>query len=561
MAKSADRLSQLLLKNQLIDEQKLHEFRELAKKEGKTLGKILLENDIVSVETLRKLIAEETGHKYIDLLDYKVNIEAVSSIDEPMARRYICIPIDVEEDKLIVAMADPTNIYALDDIRMTSGFEVTPTLASKEDIEIAIQRYYHLDTDVVEEVLMEDDEEIDIKGVGQEAVEDAPIVRFTNMLIGEAIERGASDIHIDPREKEVLVRYRIDGVCQEVMKQPKHIHSGIVSRIKIISDLNIAEKRKPQDGHFGTKFREKFIDFRVAVLPTVYGEKVVMRILDKSSILLRLEDLGFLEEAYNKFMKSYTKPHGAIIVTGPTGSGKSTCLYATLNVLNTEEKNITTVEDPVEYRLEGINQVQVNAKAGLTFSNALRSILRSSPDILMVGEIRDSETAKIAIEAALTGHLVLSTLHTNDAPSAPPRLIEMGVEPYLVASAISCITAQRLVRKLCSNCKVPYEPDRKLLEEMNFPYDPVEDKELILYKANEDGCPKCSNTGYKGRVGLYEVMPMSDELKRLAVKEASATVIKEQALKEGLMTMRDDGFMKVKLGRTSIEEIMRVVVV
>jgi len=390
-------------------------------------------------------------------------------------------------------------------------------------------------------------------------VEDTPLVRFTTTMIAEAINRGASDIHVDPRENEVLIRYRIDGVCQEIKRVPKNVHQGIVSRIKIISDLNIAERRVPQDGHFGMNQAGKSIDFRVAILPTVYGEKVVMRILDKSSILLRLEDLGFLPEALEKYRQAFVLPHGALLVTGPTGSGKSTSLYATLNVLNTEEKNITTVEDPVEYRLGGINQVQVNPKAGLTFANALRNILRTSPDILMVGEIRDRETAKIAIEAALTGHLVLSTLHTNDAPSALPRLIEMGVESFLVSSAINCVLAQRLVRKLCSNCKVPYEPDLNVLKALRFPF--TEGEDLILYKANENGCAKCSNTGYKGRVGLYEVMPMSDEIQRLTVKEASATIIMNQAIEEGLLTMRDDGFIKVKMGLTSIEEVMRVVAV
>jgi type IV pilus assembly protein PilB len=303
----------------------------------------------------------------------------------------------------------------------------------------------------------------------------------------------------------------------------------------------------------------KSIDFRVAVLPTVYGEKVVMRILDRSSILLRLEDLGFLPQALAKFKDAYTQPHGALLVTGPTGSGKSTSLYATLNVLNTEEKNITTVEDPVEYRLAGINQVQVNTKAGLTFASALRNILRTSPDILMVGEIRDQETAKTAIEAALTGHLVLSTLHTNDAPSALPRLIEMGVESFLVSSAVNCVMAQRLVRKLCPNCKVPYEPDPVVLKNLGFPMNGH--KDMVLYKANENGCAKCSGTGYKGRVGLYEVMPMSPEIQRLTVQEASSTVIMSQAVKEGLLTMKDDGFEKVKMGLTSIEEVMRVVAV
>ncbi len=558
MPSATDRLSQLLLKNKVITEQQLEAALERQKESGSSLGRVLLEMGYVKENQLAEVIARELGLEYVDLLEYKINIQATTSIEESTAQRYNCIPIDFEDGKLVVAMADPTNIYALDDIRLSTGYEVKPVVSAREDIINAIQRYYHLDTDVVEEALEGKlDEEVEgISGV----VDDTPLVRFTTTMIAEAINRGASDIHVDPRENEVLIRYRIDGVCQEIKRVPKNIHQGIVSRIKIISDLNIAERRIPQDGHFGMVQNGKAIDFRVAVLPTVYGEKVVMRILDKSSILLRLEDLGFLPEPLEKFRKAFSQPHGALLVTGPTGSGKSTSLYATLNVLNTEEKNITTVEDPVEYRLPGINQVQVNPKAGLTFANALRNILRTSPDILMVGEIRDRETAKTAIEAALTGHLVLSTLHTNDAPSALPRLIEMGVESFLVSSAVNCVMAQRLVRKLCPNCKVPYEPDPDVLRTLQFPMD-GDNGDLILYKANENGCAKCSGTGYKGRIGLYEVMPMSEEIQRLTVKEASATVIMKQAKEEGLLTMRDDGFLKVKMGITSIEEVMRVVAI
>ncbi|MDY6794761.1 MAG: ATPase, T2SS/T4P/T4SS family [Actinomycetota bacterium] len=559
MPSATDRLSQLLIKNDILTEKQLESALEHQKETGSSLGRVLLEMGLVKENQLAEVIAHELGLEYVDLLEYKINIQATTSIEESMAQRYTAIPIDFDDEKLVVAMADPTNIYALDDIRLTTGYEIKPVVSAKEDISNAIQRYYHLDTDVVEEVLEGREEDL-IDNVGiPDAVDDTPLVRFTSTVIAEAINRGASDIHIDPRENDVLIRYRIDGVCQEIKRAPKNIHSGIVSRIKIISDLNIAERRVPQDGHFGLTQNGKAIDFRVAVLPTVYGEKVVMRILDKSSILLRLEDLGFLPESLEKYREAFMQPHGALLVTGPTGSGKSTSLYATLNVLNTEEKNITTVEDPVEYRLAGINQVQVNPKAGLHFANALRNILRTTPDILMVGEIRDRETAKTAIEAALTGHLVLSTLHTNDAPSALPRLIEMGVESFLVSSAINCVLAQRLVRKLCPNCKVPYEPDPAVLRNLDFPAE--EDEDLILYKASDTGCAKCSGTGYKGRIGLYEVMPMSKEIQRLTVQEASATIILEQAIKEGLLTMRDDGFVKVKMGMTSIEEVMRVVAV
>ncbi len=558
MVRGSDLLSDLLLSKGVITQEQLETALSRRGETGLSLSKTLVSLGYINEHDLAKIITEETGHRYVDLLDHKVDIQATTSIDETTARRYLCIPIDFEDDKLVVAMADPGNIFALDDIRLTTGYEVLPVVSSSEDILTAIQSYYHLDTDVVDKALEAKamNMEEGTAGPGSELVDDAPIVRFTNLIITEAINRGASDIHIDPREEDVLIRYRIDGVCQEVRRSPKNILAGIVSRIKIMSDLNIAEKRVPQDGHFGMVYRDKAIDFRVAILPTIYGEKVVMRILDKSSIMLRLDDLGFLNESLEKYTSAFTMPHGAILVTGPTGSGKSTTLYATLNVLNTVEKNITTVEDPVEYRLAGISQVQVNPKAGMTFASALRNILRTSPDILMVGEIRDMETAKTAIEAALTGHLVLSTLHTNDAPSALPRLIEMGVEPFLVSSAINCVLAQRLVRKLCPNCKVPYTPEPGALTVLGFPE--VADG-LVLYKPNEQGCAKCNNTGYKGRIGLYEVMEMSDEIQRLTVKEASATVVKKQALEEGMKTMKDDGYEKVKLGMTSVEEVLRVV--
>lgn len=561
MAAHLDRLSQMLMQHEIVTQEQLDQATAKQQETGKSLGRVLLEMGFVKENTLAELIAKELGHDYVELMEFKINIHATSSIDESMARRYLCIPIDFEDGKLIVAMADPTNIYALDDIRLSTGYEVKAVVSARDDVLAAIQRYYHLDTDVVEETLGIDDSE-DAGGISglKELVDDAPIVRFTNLLITEAISRGASDIHIDPREDHILVRYRIDGVCQEIRRSPKNIHTGIVSRIKIMSELNIAERRIPQDGHFGMVFRDKAIDFRVAILPTVYGEKIVMRILDRSSIMLRLEDLGFLDEPLAKFAKAYHKPHGALLVTGPTGSGKSTTLYATLNVLNTEEKNITTVEDPVEYRLAGINQVQVNNKAGLTFASALRNILRTTPDILMVGEIRDAETAKIAIESALTGHLVLSTLHTNDAPSALPRLIEMGVEPFLVSSAINCVMAQRLIRKLCANCKVPYEHDLEILEKMGFPLN-ENGEEMVLYKHSDAGCSRCNNTGYKGRIGLYEVMPMSEEIQRLTVQESSATIIMEQAKREGILSMKEDGFYKVIKGLTSLEEVMRVVAV
>jgi type IV pilus assembly protein PilB len=389
------------------------------------------------------------------------------------------------------------------------------------------------------------------------ALEDAPIVKLVNAIMTQAVGDRASDVHLEPQEKNVRIRFRVDGVLHEPMPAaPKNIQGGLISRLKVMADLNIAEKRIPQDGRISMKVGGKQLDLRVATLPTVHGEKVVIRVLDKSNALLRLEDLGFLENSYDQFATSFKKPYGAILVTGPTGSGKSTTMYSTLNILNEEDKNIITVEDPVEYRLPGVNQVQVNPKAGLTFASALRSILRADPDIVLIGEIRDKETATIAIEAALTGHLVLSSLHTNDAPSAVSRLVEMDVETFLVASAIDAVVAQRLARKLCERCKVAYEPTQPELAAAGYPeWMWGEVKEIFRHQ----GCPACSNTGFRGRIGLYEVMQMSEEIERLTVERASADAIREVAVRQGMITLRDDGLQKALMGITSLDEVARVV--
>jgi type IV pilus assembly protein PilB len=378
-----------------------------------------------------------------------------------------------------------------------------------------------------------------------------------NGVISQGVDEGASDIHFEPQDKEMQIRFRVDGVLHEVMSIPKRMQSGVLSRIKVMADIDIAERRIPQDGRIGLIVGGKPIDIRVATMPTVHGEKIVLRLLDKSSVLLDLGDLGFSERALSRFETSYKKPYGAILVTGPTGSGKSTTLYGTLNILNTKDKNIITVEDPVEYRMNGINQTQINPKAGLTFASGLRAILRSDPDIVMVGEIRDKETAQIAIEAALTGHMVLSTLHTNDAPGALTRLTEMGVEPFLTASAIECVLAQRLARKLCPACKESFKPTEEALRMNGFPVEAIK-PDTILYHAK--GCPKCSNTGYKGRLGLYEVMLISEAIERLTVERKSADEISRVAQAEGMLSLREDGIEKVLEGKTSMEEIARVIV-
>jgi type IV pilus assembly protein PilB len=456
-------------------------------------------------------------------------------------------------------MSDPANVFALDDIRTITGLEIKPVVSTRSDITNAITRFHRLEesaSDIVGAAATESEELEDLAKT-KELVEDAPIIKLVNLLITQAVNERASDIHIEPHERDVRIRYRIDGVLHEVMRSPKSIQSGVISRLKIMSDINIAERRIPQDGRVGLVVGGRAIDLRVATLPTVYGEKVVIRILDKSSVLLNLQDLGFSEHNFTRYESSFRKPYGMILVTGPTGSGKSTTLYATLNIINTPERNIITVEDPVEYRLPGVNQIQINPKAGLTFASALRSILRSDPDVVLIGEIRDRETAQIAVEAALTGHLVLSTLHTNDAPSAISRLLEMGIEPFLVSSAIDGVLAQRLLRVLCERCKELYAPTEEALIEAGIPLNP-DGTAPKLYRPV--GCQHCGKTGYRGRTSAHEVMLKTEEIERLTSERRSAEEIGRVAREQGMRILREDGIDKVLNGVTAIEEIMRVIV-
>jgi len=561
-AKKSKSLTHLLIDEGIVTQEQLLEALERKKETGKSLARTLIEMGVVSESKLTEVLAQHLGLEFVDLSSYHVDMTAISLLDEKIASRHLAIPLAFDGETLIVAMADPTNIFALDDVKMYTGHPVRPVVATKTDIEDAIRTYYRdaAGRGGAEEMPAVDTEASDDKEIAEALgvlVDDAPVVRFVNFVIAEAVKSGASDIHFDPQEKEIVIRYRVDGVLHDVKSLPIKLLPSLSSRLKIMSDLNIAEKRIPQDGHYERIVGGKPIDFRVAVLPTVFGEKIVFRILDKSSILLRLSDLGYDGETLEKYEKAFRRPNGAILVTGPTGSGKSTTLYATLNVLNDETKNITTVEDPVEYRLPGINQIQINPKAGLTFATALRSILRTSPDVIMVGEIRDLETAQIAIESALTGHLVFSTLHTNDAPGAISRLTEMGIEPFLTASGIVCVLGQRLGRRLCT-CKEPYEPSEELLERLDFPRE--EGEEVILYRPKKGGCSRCGGTGYKGRIALVEIMLMSSEIEELTIQEASTADIKKVAIEQGMKTMRMDGFLKCKQGVTSIEEVLRVVV-
>ena len=559
--KKAKSVTHLLIEDGLVSQEQLLSALECKKQTGKSLARTLIEMGIVSEAKLTEVLAQHLGLDFVDLSRYRVDHTAVALLDEKMAQRHLTMPLAFDGDMLIIAMADPTNIFALDDVKMSTGHQVRPVVATKSDIEDAIRTYYKDSGDSgIEEVEEIDGEGLDNKELAEAigaATDDAPIVRFVNYVINEAVTAGASDIHFDPQEKEIVIRYRVDGVLHDVKSLPIRTLPALTSRVKIMSELNIAQKRIPQDGHYEKNVGGKQVDFRVAVLPTVHGEKIVLRVLDKSSILLRLNDLGYDGETLEKYEDAFRRPNGAILVTGPTGSGKSTTLYGTLNVLNDETKNITTVEDPVEYRLPGINQIQINQKAGLTFSTALRSILRTTPDIIMVGEIRDAETAQIAVESALTGHLVFSTLHTNDAPGAITRLTEMGIEPFLTASGIVCVLGQRLGRRLCT-CKMPYEPSEELLDRLEFEHEA--DQVPTLYKPNPAGCARCGGTGYKGRVALVEIMRMSSEIETLTIEEASTAEIKRIAVEQGMKTMRQDGWDKCRVGMTSIEEVLRVVI-
>jgi type IV pilus assembly protein PilB len=498
------------------------------------------------------------GLEFVDLAEYRIDASATALLPEALCRRYRALPIGEEDGKLLVAMSDPANVYALDDIRTITGRDVRPVVATSNDVEQAIAKFSGMG-DQVEALASEAaealDEDTDLSAI-QAAVEDAPIVKLVQAIMTQAASDRASDVHIEPTEKDVRVRFRVDGVLHEVMHSPKSIQGGLISRLKVMGDLNIAEKRVPQDGRLSLRVNNRTLDLRLATLPTVFGEKIVIRILDKSNALLQLSELGFLPDSFERYERSFRKPYGAILVTGPTGSGKSTTLYATLNIVNSIDRHIVTVEDPVEYRLPGVNQMQVNPKAGLTFASALRSILRADPDIILIGEIRDRETAMIAVESALTGHLVLSTLHTNDAPSAITRLIEMEVETFLVASAIDCVVAQRLARKLCERCKEPFVPEELELIEAGYPRHGLpQDGEFF----RPVGCGSCANTGYRGRIGLYEVMLMSEEIERLTVERAPAETVRNVAVEQGMKRLRDDGLEKARTGVTSIEEIARVV--
>jgi type IV pilus assembly protein PilB len=527
--------------------------------DGRRLGDMLLADGLVTREHLARAIAYRMGVDYVALGD-GTDPSVAGLIDDKNAHRYEAVPVRVESDgRLLVAMVDPSNVFAIDDLRIVTDHEIHAAYAMPDEIQAALRDRARID-EFVQDLVEEGEDSLDItsQDVG-DATDDAPIVRLVNSVIARAIDEGASDIHWEPQHNELVIRYRVDGVLRNVTSVPARMATGVISRLKIMADLDIAEKRVPQDGRVALTSGGRSMDLRVASLPTVHGESVVMRILDRGNVLLKLDQLGFSKRVLDRYEKCYRRPYGAILVTGPTGSGKSTTLYGTLNIINTPEKKIITVEDPVEYRLPGINQVQVNNKAGLTFARGLRSILRCDPDVVMIGEVRDQETAQIAVESALTGHLVLATLHTNDSAGALSRLTEMGVEPFLSASAIIGIIAQRLARKLCSECKqvmeVPHAALADFLDGAGVP--PGVPDPAPLYRSV--GCSTCGGTGYKGRVGVYEILTMSEPLERLTVQRASSDEIRRQARKEGMLTLLQDGFLKALRGQTTLEELARAV--
>jgi type IV pilus assembly protein PilB len=521
---------------------------------GTTPERVLLDAGALTHDGLARALAERYGLDHLDLGAFSVDMSAANLVTTTAAKRYQAVPVAFADKRtLLVAMADPSNVLAVDDIAIMTGYEVRVAVAPPDDIAGLISRL-----DRLEDVVSDSHEQLEEEGGAEvvdlhETADDAPVVKLVNQIVAQAVERGASDIHFAPDGRELRVRFRIDGVLQDVTTVQRRMAAGVVSRVKIMAELDIAERRLPQDGRVGLAVDGRHVDLRVVTLPSVHGEALVLRVLDKDSVVVELDKLGMAEPERERFERAFGETHGAVLVTGPTGSGKSTTLYAALQRLNTAEKNIITVEDPVEYEIAGLTQVQVSSKVGLTFAAGLRSMVRADPDVIMVGEIRDRETAQIAVESALTGHLVLSTLHTNDAPSAITRLVEMGIEPFLVASALDCVVAQRLARKLCSHCKRRTIIPAQILRDSGY-------KALVDLEAYEPvGCRRCGGSGYRGRVGLYEVMDVSPEIQKLTLERRPSEEIRDLAVHQGMRRLRDDGLEKVRQGRTSIAEIARVV--
>lgn len=556
-------IGDILREKGVLTPEQYEEYRNASQQAGQTLEEYLSLNNLVSDKDLAHARALKFGLPYIDVItDKMADADLLGKIPLKFLRENSIIPIRTPDGSIVVVLTDPLNYQPADELNMLLGGDTTRAVAPRSTIIDAINRYYPLEgTKQMIAELEEEKElgpEMDLGAIEEEDIlgmaNEAPIIKLVNHILYQAVKRDASDIHIEPFEKELQVRYRIDGVLYPVMSPPKRAQSAITSRIKIMANLNIAEKRQPQDGRIQIKIADKPIDIRVSVLPVTFGERIVMRLLDKSRSFADLKDLGFSEHDYKAVVHSIEQPNGIVLITGPTGSGKTTTLYAILGRLNKPGVNIITVEDPVEYQMQGVGQVQVRESIGLTFAAALRSILRQDPDIIMIGETRDRETAQIAIQSALTGHLVLSTLHTNSAAASITRLLDMGIEPFLIASTLTNVIAQRLVRKLCPYCKKEYRPDPDLLRRLGIT--PAEARTIKFYEAV--GCEECSFTGYKGRMAIFEVMPMSNAIARLTIERADASLIQKEAVKEGMTLLLDDGIRKIKMGLTTIEEVLSV---
>jgi type IV pilus assembly protein PilB len=558
-----EKFGRLLVSKKIITEQQLQKALVEQKSSGDRLGSILTKLGFIKEDTLLSFLSNQYGIPSINLCEFNINPNLIKLIPVELAHKYLIFPLALKGTNLVIAMADPSNIFAIDDIKFLTGYRIEALAAAESAIKDAINEYYDASTSLSELVsrmdgegveFVEERDEIDISEL-KSASEEAPVIKLVNGMLSDAIKRGASDIHVEPYEKVFRIRFRIDGVLYDAMNPHQRFKNAIISRLKIMSNLDIAERRLPQDGRIKIKMeRDREVDLRVSVLPTLFGEKVVLRLLDKSSLQLDMTKLGFEEDELKNFQKAIEQPYGMVLVTGPTGSGKTTTLYSALSELNKTSKNISTAEDPVEYNLMGTNQVQIHEGIGLTFANALRAFLRQDPDIILVGEIRDYETAEIAIKAALTGHLVLSTLHTNDAPTTVNRLLNMGIEPFLISSSVILTLAQRLVRKICPECKTPITLPEQALIDLGFK--PEEFHTISLYKGT--GCKNCSDTGFKGRTAIYEVMPLKENFKELILKGASSTDLKKEAIKSGMSTLRASAVNKMKQGLTTVEEVLRI---
>jgi len=555
-------LGEMLVVDNVITREQFEDALKKQEESGSSLGSILVDMNYATEWELAAALGKQLNVPFITLSHYEIDPDILKSIPEEIVKKYKIVPVDKTGKTLTVALADPSNVYLLDELKLVTKCNILPVISFESDIEEAIHKYYGSDNnmdEMIKEITQQDLEIIRSSEEGSEeeldletSPNDAPVIQLVNLVVEEALKMRASDIHIEPYEKTLRVRYRIDGALREMSTPPKKMQNAIISRIKILSQLNIAERRLPQDGRFKIRKDNRNIDFRVSIIPTVFGEKVVMRILDQGALMLDMTDLGFDESELKIFEKYIRRPYGMVLITGPTGSGKSTTLYSALSTINDPKKNINTIEDPVEYQLKGINQVQVKPEIGLNFADGLRSFLRQDPDIIMVGEIRDLETAEIAIRAALTGHLVLSTLHTNDAPSTINRLANMGIESYLVTASLLMVVAQRLVRKICDRCKEEFKPTEEMLQSFSL----TGDKKYKFYRGR--GCDRCSGSGYRGRIAIYEVMDITDDLRALILRGASNVEIKKYAVEHNMRTLRMSGIQKVIQGITTFDEILTI---